>query len=529
LSTLGCSVQSSAQAAAETVQSLASSSMPAVRAIGVQMGQVLAQRGDTNSVEAVGALGRRAGALVDAALTCGAIASPRKARRLETALRSAVNVEFGTRHEDDALREYERRTGCRVVESNEELLLWRFPVDETEPPAPVRRVPLRARRPPPPRHRAPPDCACACGCRLFRAIDRCRAALAVERGEVRWWWRLLRTLDAEAEEAHYRRTDAGASGAAPGADGVAAACDALEWDALGLMSDLRVARGRSLLSALRRAARRRQRAQTRLRWLEECLLSDDGRGGGENGEGGGDGGEPSAQLTDYWHGGDRWDMNALRSDLRIELARCRAVCAQLAALGDDDNAAVAEEDSARGGSCLFYLAGAVDGVTDELVPPPQPGAQAAEAAHGAPPLGAAAAPQPDDEGWRVRRVVVEVKHRVGSLKAPPPLYDEIQLVTYCLMLGVTDGDLVQCVRHHGAAAGQTILVTRVSLHAPPMCHGANWHVHLLPRLYAFARLVLRARRCRALRYAYVLGGPAKRRRILADALPHLSAVLVNAS
>ena len=40
-----------------------------------------------------------------------------------------MNADFGTRFEDDALRLYERQTGCHVVESNEHLLFWRFPVD----------------------------------------------------------------------------------------------------------------------------------------------------------------------------------------------------------------------------------------------------------------------------------------------------------------------------------------------------------------------------------------------------------------
>ena len=50
---------------------------------------------------------------------------------------------------------------------------------------------------------------------------------------------------------------------------------------------------------------------------------------------------------------------------------------------------------------------------------------------------------------------------------------------------------------------------------------------LLPHInYAFARLVRAMRRDRALRYRYLLGTLEARRRLLADALPHLSAPLL---
>ena len=90
-----------------------------------------------------------------------------------------------------------------------------------------------------------------------------------------------------------------------------------------------------------------------------------------------------------------------------------AVMSELAALGEDvaPNASwrrgEEEDDDAADTQCLFYLCGAVDGITDELVPPSD-GAN-------------------DDDGWSVRRVVVEIKQRVGSIKSPPPFYDEVQL------------------------------------------------------------------------------------------------------
>lgn len=54
---------------------------------------------------------------------------------------------------------------------------------------------------------------------------------------------------------------------------------------------------------------------------------------------------------------------------------------------------------------LFVVVGAVDGVAEEVV----------------------AAPEDADE-WETRRVIVEIKNRMGRVRNPPPLYDQIQLV-----------------------------------------------------------------------------------------------------
>lgn len=183
--TLGVSLCTEQEAAVTTVTALASSSVDAVRTLGTSMAGILAERSSTNSLGEVRTLAARAKTLVESALACGAVSSPRKARRLESALRSAVNTEFGTRHEDSALRLYERQTGRRVLESNEHLLLLHFPADPTQPPAPLRRVPLRPRRARPRVARAS-ACDVGCGCHLLRAVDRCRAAVAVERAECEW-------------------------------------------------------------------------------------------------------------------------------------------------------------------------------------------------------------------------------------------------------------------------------------------------------------------------------------------------------
>ena len=391
-------------------------------------------------------------------------------------------------------------------ESNEALWAWRFPPDPACPPQPAQRLPPRPPRPPhrPPSRRGarsrcpatPPPGGAGCGCHRLRALDKAKAAAAVARGEVGWHMRLLQLLDGGANEADYR---------APGG----------AWDAAGLMSDLRICRGRRLLRLLRREVRR-------------------ARGGG-----GAAAREAAVHAADYCHGGDRWDLFALRDDLRIsrrrrEAARQAAGEAAGAAADKAEEARVAEASHAaqseargedegggsnggssevRGGEgvrsraggdadCLFYICGAIDGMTDAVV-----------AGRG----GAGG----EEEEWSVHRVVVEVKNRVRGFMDPPPLYDLLQTVVYVLMLGAHAGDLVQCVR---SPAGADIHITRVELAAPPCFHGAAWRDAVLPRLYAFARLVSRFRRDDARRLAYLCADERRRTEMLVRECPFLAAI-----
>ena len=52
----------------------------------------------------------------------------------------------------------------------------------------------------------------------------------------------------------------------------------------------------------------------------------------------------------------------------------------------------------------------------------------------------------------VRSIVVEMKNRVGG-KFRQPLYDLMQLAIYCVMHGVEEGELVECVRGEGGEKG----------------------------------------------------------------------------
>jgi hypothetical protein len=53
----------------------------------------------------------------------------------------------------------------------------------------------------------------------------------------------------------------------------------------------------------------------------------------------------------------------------------------------------------------------------------------------------------NDADWALRKVVVECKHRMNKAFLPPPMYDQIQLVIYCMMYGTSEGDMVQVVRN----------------------------------------------------------------------------------
>lgn len=475
-STLGVGIQTQAQAMDATVRAMASSSDAAVRAISSSIAGVLVERKSTNEISAVTSLGKQANTLVEQAVLRGALRGA-EGKRLANALRSSIQTDFGTRHEDAAIAMYERQTGCAVHSSNEHLLMWRFPEDPSLPPAALRRVPMRPRcesisNASFPSSRRTDRCeGPGCGCWRFRALDRCRAALAVERGECAWWFRKLRALDSRASALDYSQLE-GVSEPREGRP--------VSWDALGLMSDLRVTRGRILFSELREERRRRQRLDALLRVerlrrhcgtpfghavgdgdgrdepeQQQLLQYERGGAGAANvgavgatantginvatpalGTRAADG--ESLRVDDYCHGGDRWDVDALREALAAERAWRRGAKTELqqlratAAAQDEDangmaavvgraGEEVAEADQTHDEdedhSAYFYLCGAVDGVTDELVPPPAP------SSHGA--VG------DKDEGWFVQRVVVEVKHRVSSIKNPPPFYDELQLGESC--------------------------------------------------------------------------------------------------
>lgn len=126
-------------------------------------------------------------------------------------------------------------------------------------------------------------------------------------------------------------------------------------------------------------------------------------------------------------------------------------------------------------SAIFSLVGFVDGLCDQW----------------APVRGDGDGQDVGGEGdWELKEVVVEIKNRTGSIR-PPPLYDQIQCVSYMKMLGSRRCDLVEAFRDEVASGGPEaidIRITPVMLEGPPY-HGEHWDQTIMPRLAAVARAI----------------------------------------
>mmetsp|Transcript_11455 Transcript_11455/g.21425 ORF Transcript_11455/g.21425 Transcript_11455/m.21425 type:complete len:548 (+) Transcript_11455:26-1669(+) len=123
----------------------------------------------------------------------------------------------------------------------------------------------------------------------------------------------------------------------------------------------------------------------------------------------------------------------------------------------------------------------------------------------------------DTKQWALRQVVVECKHRMRKAFIPPPIYDQIQLVIYCMMYGTSEGEIVQVVKNNihkkqpqqqdgnttnnknGATTNNTtshITISRISLQEDEndtMQHRHNWYNTILPRLTSFVHAVYNVR------------------------------------
>lgn len=273
-------------------------------------------------------------------------------------------------------------------------------------------------------------------------------------------------------------------------------------------------------------------------------------------------------LADYWHGGDSWDLDGLRRDLRWARARARARTRKQSTREEmrTANEAVglkAPLDSACNGIVQKLLCG----VSRFHVSEPQHHAEDDQHIQGDA-FGAGTnakllrgkhvadestgAKEPDDTGfdatgpssaeleqepplfyligavdgiadefipvdshgvqfdeWTIRPLIVEVKNRVRRVSTPPPFYDVVQAVTYCRMVGCDAADLVQ-------ALNDKIHISRIELDGPPMWHGAAWDNHVLPRLRAFATAVQKFRADTKLRASYLCGDERWRAKLLRD-------------
>jgi len=133
----------------------------------------------------------------------------------------------------------------------------------------------------------------------------------------------------------------------------------------------------------------------------------------------------------------------------------------------------------------------------------------------------------DDEqdNWDLRKVVIECKHRMKNVFAPPPIYDQIQAVIYAFMYNTTEAEIVQVLRTNKSRSqsnesdkyevsanesrmpvgdgmsqdalkeSQPIICSshRVSLNDSTMQHADNWQNVILPRLRSFADAVYSVR------------------------------------
>ncbi|KAF4319107.1 hypothetical protein BBO99_00006274 [Phytophthora kernoviae] len=123
-----------------------------------------------------------------------------------------------------------------------------------------------------------------------------------------------------------------------------------------------------------------------------------------------------------------------------------------------------------------------------------------------------------DDEWELTPIVVEVKNRMRGFRKPPPLYDQVQLAVYMKMLGLEQGDLVQCM--YGTNSKPSIQVSRIVLGVPPLCLPAAggkldiWTNVVVPRLYAYTATVQKLRDEELLRLAFLNGTEEERRAVL---------------
>jgi len=90
---------------------------------------------------------------------------------------------------------------------------------------------------------------------------------------------------------------------------------------------------------------------------------------------------------------------------------------------------------------FFCILGSVDGIRDELAPAETRAAIIRDGNDGGGNID-----DDDDSSWYLRKVIVECKHRMNRIHAAPPLYEQVQAVTYCYMYDAREADIVQILR-----------------------------------------------------------------------------------
>ena len=161
-----------------------------------------------------------------------------------------------------------------------------------------------------------------------------------------------------------------------------------------------------------------------------------------------------------------------------------------------------EGDAAVSADMLFRLTGFVDGLVDF------PHADIRSA-----------------ESQTTETLVVEVKHRMASIKDPPDIYDVVQLCSYCRAFGLTRGQLVQCLRKATDfdSAGQPHVHVTSFDFSEGSQDRRGWDQHVLPALYEWAGAVYRARDDESTRLQLLASSPTDRAMLVCNQLcPHLA-------
>jgi len=94
---------------------------------------------------------------------------------------------------------------------------------------------------------------------------------------------------------------------------------------------------------------------------------------------------------------------------------------------------------------------------------------------------------------RMRTLVVEVKHRMKTIKHPPNIYDVVQLCSYCRVFGLSCGHLVQCLREESAGGPVGRLHVSSLDFSPGSRDRQGWDEHVLPALYKLSAAVYATR------------------------------------
>lgn len=155
----------------------------------------------------------------------------------------------------------------------------------------------------------------------------------------------------------------------------------------------------------------------------------------------------------------------------------------------------------------------------------------------------------DATQWAECKVIVEMKTRVQRIQKPPPLYEQIQLVSYMVMLGAVYGDLVQYIPSSEAVVvkedvlvatngtelqAEAVTITeapstidelhihRVLLHGPPYNHFQHWESTILPRLHVFKDAVLSVRKDDGMRHAFLLAGEEEKLAMVMHLCPYFT-------